>query len=220
MNQLFKLPSELYSEIFHYGYGTIEENHSSSVITRMFLINSFSKILKSENLIQIGNFVVKYPWVVNQIVTIDGRTYTPLIYAICEDNLQLALILLGNGADPNLISKIDYSDNYFYNPITITIGNMYRPNKVKMLRLLIKFGVDVNDQKLGEFDGTSPPLAEAMFCIHYEPEEKIPDCIDLLIKNGADTNAVYKTNNINIHPDLKNAQIYDIPSICAAINPN
>lgn len=70
----------------------------------------------------------------------DGYGKTPLLYAMRAFNTEAAILLLENGADPNIHDK---QNEY---PLS-TIGIM--PDKLKLLTLMLEKGADVNREGRG-----------------------------------------------------------------------
>lgn len=70
----------------------------------------------------------------------DGYGKTPLMYAMRSKNTEAAMLLLENGADPNIPDK---KNEY---PLS-SIGAM--PNRIELLKLMLEKGADVHKTDRG-----------------------------------------------------------------------
>ena len=103
----------------------------------------------------------------------DGMTY--LYYAVFTDNYKMTEFLLEKGADPNLLSKLVSPDgDYTKNALPIETA-CYSEHNIKFLKLLIKYGANVND------DRAPLPIVAAAF---NEDKRKV----EYLLEHGSDIN--------------------------------
>lgn len=107
--------------------------------------------------------------------------YTYLQYAADIMKYDMMQILLENGANPNIISPRTYvpGAGKQSKPETIVCleSVCYNQYDLKYLKLLLRFGANINDTRAGA------PLSQAI--IGYQQDK-----INFLLKNGADVNIV------------------------------
>ena len=124
---------------------------------------------------------------VNYIVRSDNLTAPVLIYAMCNQNPEMARLLLDKGADPNA-ERLLKKDHYRCSMLGEAIGEW--PN-ITIARLLIERGADVN-YRWGNDKVTAPLLTLAISGGKAEMAR-------LLLDNGADPKAERVVANGNKH---------------------
>jgi ankyrin repeat protein len=102
---------------------------------------------------------------------IDDEAFGNILeYAIYHSPLSFVDKLLSLGADPN------YFDGSY--PSILAALSTDRPDKFKIIRLLLQHGADINMRGINDYT----PL-------HYAASENDPEAIRLLLNYGADRNA-------------------------------
>ena len=102
-----------------------------------------------------------------------GMTY--LLYAIWSHNYKMTEFLLENGADPNLVSNFWETTPDDVKPRLPLEISCYDDYKIKFMKLLIRYGADVNDDRA--------PLP--IFSAALNDDRKK---IEYLLEHGADIN--------------------------------
>lgn len=101
---------------------------------------------------------------------------TPLTLAIDRKNVELVELLLKNGANPN------YPLKYNSYPIfSLVSTEHYEPSHLKMLDLMIKYGVNVNQ---------TTPYSNVIYSAFHKPQLPI---IQKLLENGVDFDSIKET---------------------------
>ena len=94
---------------------------------------------------------------------------TPLFIALSRENLEVARVLLENGADPSKEREI-------IAPLSSNGGKGER--QLEAIKLLDEFGVDLNQQFINEF--TNTPIN----ALSVAQANKIDDVVDYLVSRG------------------------------------
>ena len=107
------------------------------------------------------------------INNLDYEDFTLLSYAVMDDNIEMAELLLKYKADVNTV--VNDGDT----ALILAVDN----NNMEMVKLLLSYGADIDYQG---FRGRT-----ALFCaLEYNRKENI-EMVKLLIKNKADVNIAY-----------------------------
>ncbi len=120
--------------------------------------------------------MMAHGWNVNSLGK-DGMSY--LYYAVFTDNYKMTEFLLEKGADPNLLSKLVTPDGKRTKNALPIESACYSKHNIKFLKLLIKYGANVND------DQAPLPIFKAALS---DDKRKI----EYLLEHGADVNKLQK----------------------------
>ena len=116
--------------------------------------------------------MMKQGWDVNSTGKF-GMSY--LLYAVWENNYKMTEFLLENGADPNFVSnlwEVTPEDAVQSLPLEISCYDDY---SIKFMKLLIKYGADVNDDRA--------PLPIFSAALNNDKKK-----VEYLLEHGADIN--------------------------------
>ena len=168
-------------------------------ISFIFLFSSFSFSEELHGLVQQGNlpaikkFIEKYKnnktELKKLINTADIYSKTPLHYAARDKDIEIAELLLQNGADVNAKQMMDWA------PLHTAVLN----EDLELAKLLVRFKADINIQNINN----DTPLHVA---IMQKPEKEILKIMRFLIESGADLN---KTSTALEWTPLHTAVIYN-----------
>lgn len=202
----------LFVAIFHIG-GCMEDKKKTleSYKNQRFPVNEYfeGKRLEMGKAIY-KNDIKKVEQLLNQGININELSenkigFTYLMYAVFLDQrFEIAELLLKNGANPNLVSKVLSKDKKRYNyylPLTFVAEDQ----SIEYIKLLLRYGADPNyayrDEKgkmpLTAMYAINAAARSSYFLKEWERKDFINDVkarINLLVKYGADINSVGNMN--------------------------
>jgi uncharacterized protein len=114
-----------------------KELKSEQKLTRFLKFIDNNDIISIENMIKRG---FDRGFDVNEVFTFKNKQYTPLIYAVCEDKIEVVKLLIELGANVDLEVEQEYDDT-----INIAIVKALKsgPCKYEIVKLLIENGAKI-----------------------------------------------------------------------------
>lgn len=172
-------------------------NNLDSQLQYRFLRNMKQETMNSvvPTSIQLGNLIlnrISKGIDVNEPVTYDGHTETPLHCAVAHGNLHIVQLLLKHGAD------VCRKNGDGVSPLRVAHCPPETDNSYDIYKLLLKKGADFNDT--GDFGLVLSPFLLALGCRSLK-------CIELLLDHGADITAVDSSGNSALHLAVRNNHI-------------
>ena len=128
---------------------------------------------------------------------IDENGWAPLHLALKENKVALAKTLIQNGADKEIVSKNDAALTPLAYLNAMLCKAIWENNSIAQITELIELGASVNNV---DQDGWAP--------LHIALKQENIEIVDLLIKNGANKDAISQNNEKKTPADIINDKDY------------